>query len=135
MAPVSVPSHTCPVGQTIYGPFSIGTATAATMVFDRTVAGGLNSLTSATIVDLAIQQSADGVTWKGASEIGQVVGGVVTSGWTGGAQLDHHGNPLNQNNLGVSGLDPASTQVRLVVTVGGPSSVVLGGGSSTLTVT
>jgi hypothetical protein len=121
-----VPAKTCVVGPNTFGPFPIGSAVSATLVIDRTVAGGLNSLTSATTVDMSIEQSADGVTWTGAAEIGP---------WTGGAQLDHHGNPLTQNNLGVSGLNPASTQVRLIVTVGGPSSVVLGGGTSTLTVT
>lgn len=115
---LNIPTTTLPVGQTTTATVNVSANVTGTISIDRTVAGGLNSLTSATTLDAALEQSPDGVTWGGLVDGGQ---------WTGGSQTDGHGQPLNANTLFVSGIAPDTAHIRGVLTVGGPSSVVIAG--------
>jgi hypothetical protein len=73
---ITIPLTTLPDGVRAFGPANIANPdTLAVLTVDRTVAGGLNSLTSATTIEVAVQQSDDGgVTWF------PVVDGI----WSGG---------------------------------------------------
>jgi hypothetical protein len=73
---VPVPLTTLSDGVRTFGPASVAdTDSRAVLTLDRTVAGGLNSLTAATTIELAIEQSDDGgATWF------LIVDGIVTGG-------------------------------------------------------
>lgn len=123
-----MPTHTLtinpttfPVGLTTVGPLNVGNNTSARIVTDRTVAGGLNSLTSASTVAVMIQISPDnGTTWAD----------LCGATWVGGIYTGRAGQ-LNSDSIGTGDADTA-TRVRVLMTVAGPSSVVIAG---TVTVT
>lgn len=115
-----ISQRTVPVGQTTFGPFSIGNNTQGTVTIDRTPAGGLNSLTAATTFAVEIQSSPDGgVTWQSEAALFTI----------GGTFTDKHGQ-INTNAISVFGMSGARNSCRVVVTVGGPSSIVLSGSAS-----
>lgn len=79
MTTVTIPLTTLPVGSRDFGPATVAdTATDIVLVIDRTVAGGFNSLTAATTMDLRMFQSGDGgATWQLICGAG-IVGGTYT---------------------------------------------------------
>lgn len=110
-----------PVGETTV-PVSTSLApwTTVEIDVDRTVNGGLNSLTSATVVALTMQYSSDGGnTW-------------VTAGYTtedGGIYTDSQGQE-NTDTLGFSVQGqtyPTGTVWQFLVDVSGPSAVKASG--------
>lgn len=115
-------NQTLPVGQTVFGPLNVGNNTRASIVTDRTVAGGLNSLTSDSTVAVLIQTSPDGTTWKD----------LCGATWVGGIYINPIHGQLNNDNLGTGDIAADVTKVQIIATVTGPSTVVISG---TLTVT
>jgi hypothetical protein len=115
-------NQTLPVGQTIFGPLTVGNNTSAKIVTDRTVAGALNTLTSDSTVAVLIQTSPDGSTWKD----------LCGATWVGGVYINPIHGQLDSDSVGTGDIDAAVTRVRVLATVTGPSSVVIAG---TLTVT
>jgi hypothetical protein len=61
----NLPLTTLQNGATVFGPANVANPdTLAVTTLDRTVAGGLNSLTSATTLEILVEQSNDGgATW------------------------------------------------------------------------
>jgi hypothetical protein len=114
---LTIPQNTLTVGQRTFGPFSIGNNNQAVITLDRTVAGGLNSLTAASVLDLTVQSSPDaGVTWHDEAE----------ATFPGGIYSDHHGQ-TNTAQLSVFGLDGGRNSARVVAVVTGPSSITIAG--------
>lgn len=132
---LTIPLTTLPVGATTFGPVTIAdTDTRATLTVDRTVTGGLNSLTSASTLAMEAQMSGDGgATWH-AVDAGQP--GTVTS-WTtpGGIQTFTDRNGVQHAYTSSSGtwpLFPGTSRLgRAVVTVTGSSSVAISGSIAT----
>jgi hypothetical protein len=92
------------------------------ILLDRTVAGGLNSLTADSTVGIVIACSFDGGTTFDDS------GGTGPDGWPGGFVADPHtGNPTLVNNMSTSFEPGTGRIVRLTVTIGGPGAVVVAG--------
>lgn len=119
---LTINSTSFTVGQTIVGPLNVGNNSRADIVTDRTVAGGMNLLTSASTVAVLIQTSSDtGATWRD----------LCGATWVGGIITNRLGQ-LNADKLGTGDIDAAVNRVRVLVTVTGPSSVVIAG---TVTVT
>jgi hypothetical protein len=112
---------TLPVGPSIIGPLNVGNNTEASLVTDRTIAGGLNVLGPDTTVDVMVQTSPDGTVWRD-------LGGAT---WVGGSYSSRVG-PLNADSISTGDIAASVSRVRVLATVGGPSSVVIAG---TLTVT
>lgn len=105
-------SKTFAVGTDTIGPYPAGSFTQAAFSIDRTVAGGLNSLTAATIVVLDMMRSTDGgVTWTNANTY-ETQGGPF---------------PFSTDNADFTIAAGVGTHVEMLVTVTGPSSVVLAG--------
>ena len=118
LSSLNIPLVTLPVGVRTFGPGSIPDADVSiTLAIDRTVASGLNSLTSASTLAVTVDQSNDGgTTWQNLSG----------ASWTGGPQTDKHLNPRTQEVL-LTELNPGtSRKVRATVTVGGTSIAVSG---------
>jgi len=113
---LTINPQTLPVGQTIFGPMNVGNNSSARIVTDRTITGALNSLTSDSTVAVMIQTSPDGATWK------DLCGAM----WVGGIYTSRVGQ-LNSDSIGTGDIDAAVTRVRVLVTVAGPSSVVIAG--------
>jgi hypothetical protein len=114
---LTIPKINLAVGQRTFGPFSIGNNSQAVITLDRTVAGGLNSLTSASVLDVTVQSSPDaGVTWTNEAE----------ATFPGGVYSDRHGQ-VNTNILTVNGLDGGRNSARVVTVVTGPSSIRIAG--------
>jgi hypothetical protein len=114
---LTIPLTTLAVGQRTFGPFSIGANSQAVITLDRTVAGGLNSLTSASVLDVTVQSSPDaGVTWNNEAE----------ATFPGGVYSDRHGQ-INTAQLSVFGLDGGRNSARVVTVVTGPSSIRIAG--------
>ena len=117
-----MPTRTFPISQTVspglttVGPLNVGNNSSASIVTDRTIAGGLNSLTSASTVAVLLQTSPDGTTWKD----------LCGATWVGGIYTSRVGQ-LNSDSIGTGDIDSAVTKVRILVTVAGPSSVVIAG--------
>jgi hypothetical protein len=122
MATFTIPSILLAVGTRTFGPFTVGNNTRAEIDVDRTVANGLNARTSASLLDVKIQTSPDGVVWN--DEIETV--------WTGGIFTDKHGGQVNTDVMTVQGIPTTATQVRIVTVVSGPASIRIAG---TVTVT
>src|SRR6516225_4516854 len=82
---VPIPLTSLPDGQRLFGPVNIADGdTLAVLSIDRTITGGLNSLTPATMIAAAVEESADnGVTWF------PLVEGI----WSGGVPV----NPFRGN--------------------------------------
>lgn len=108
----TIPLTTLPVGSRDLGPsHPADTEVSILLTVDRTVAGGLNSLTPSSAIDVAVMQSNDGgVTWVLA------VGGTMPGGVLG-----------NTSTLKVDLMPGTSRQLKASVTVSGPSSIAVAG--------
>lgn len=117
MTTFNIPTTPLTVGQHIFGPFTYSAGGSAQLVIDRTVTGGLNSLTAASTVLIDVEVSNDGgASWT--LLVGtQLVGGIYTN---------RQGTTATQDTLGANNIMPG-TQARSVVTVAGPSSVAIAG--------
>ncbi len=117
MTTINIPATTLPVGTREFGPAAIPNgATSVDILVDRTVSGGLNSLTNATQVILTVFESTDGgVTWIAVAST-TCIGGVFTM---------HGGLPLNSNDVGAM-IYPDATHIKGSVTVSGTSVTVAG---------
>jgi hypothetical protein len=94
------------------------TSTLLDLAVDRTPAGGLNSLTPATVVTIAVYQSNDGgATWNQ----------LASAGLTGGVIINARTGQVNTQDVGVWLWPGTSRLVRAEVTVAGPSAVALSG--------
>jgi hypothetical protein len=82
--------------------------TDALLVIDRTVSGGLNSLTSADTLTISVERSLDGVTWQQAGGITCRGGVIVTKGHT-----------LTQDTLDV-GLEAVGERFRITTVASTP---------------
>jgi hypothetical protein len=118
---LTIPITSLPVGLTTLGPLNVGNNSSASLVIDRTIAGGLNSLTAASTVDVMVQTSPDGTVWHD-------LGGAT---WIGGMYTSRVG-PVNSDTFSTGDIAAAVSRVRVLTTVGGPAPVVIAG---TLTVT
>ena len=113
---ITIPTITLPVGQSTFGPHAMSQEHTCSLTLDRTVAGGLNSLTSATGLDVEVNSSIGGVTFRneaGFTTVGGIISGV-------------HGQ-INANTLIIEGMGGRGAQVEIVTTVTGPSTVVVDG--------
>lgn len=114
----TIPLTTLPVGTRTLGPATVADAdTSVTFTIDRTVTGGLNSLTAASTLAAETDISLDGgVTW-------QELGAWTTIGGT----ILQKGVPCTVTGGTIKPL-PAGTsrQARATVTVGGTSITVAG---------
>lgn len=93
---------------------------------DRTITGGLNSLTAATELDVAIDSSANGgQTWQNEAAVST----------NGGIQTDRHGATFTTVQVKVGPINPAANQVRIVCTVpaSSPSPVEVSGTATVVT--
>lgn len=110
--------RTLPIGDTVLGPINANNNTIfAGITCDRTVAGGLNSLTEDSTLAVLIQSSGDnGATWK--DEAGAT--------WVGGIYTGRNGQ-LNTDYVNVSGIDDAANRVQMIATVAGPSPIAIAG--------
>lgn len=121
----TIPLTTLPVGSRDLGPsHPADSETAIVLTIDRTVTGGLNSLTSDSAIAMDVMQSNDGGnTWVLA--VGSTfVGGLIPAGKGGGNVL--------QAVAKVDLTPGTSRQLKASVTVSGPSSIAVAG---TLTTT
>lgn len=114
---LNIPLTTLPVGSQTFGPSNAkDTEAQITLTIDRTVAGGLNSLTASSVISMDLQQSNDGgTTWLDRGANG-TQGGIYTiksqqvNVWAGTWDL----------------LPGTSRQVRATVTVSGTAIAVAG---------
>ena len=114
----TIPLTTLPVGTLELGPSTAADAeTSIGLTIDRTVTGGLNSLTSATSVDIQVAQSnVGGTTWQP----------LVETIWQGGLQPAKGGGNLASDTM-FTQLNPGtSRKLRAQVTVSGSSVAVAG---------
>jgi len=114
-----IPLTTLPPGQLTFGPSNVADSeTRIVLAIDRTVTGGLNSLTPATRVAVDVQQSDDGgATWFLA------VGGTFPGGFI---QADKAGDPVTVNILNVDVYPGTGRKLKAVVTVTGSPVAVAG---------
>lgn len=113
-----IPLTTLQIGATDFGPAAAADSESSILLtIDRTVTGGLNSLTSASELDVYTYQSNDGgATWHG------LAGG----GWTGGIQLTKTGQTRTAETL-LTELNPGTSRlVKATVTVSGTAIAVAG---------
>lgn len=117
MTVITIPQRTLAVGSHEFGPAAVPNGAAfVTISIDRTVTGGLNSLTSATTLTLDVFESLDGgTTWIMAGEA-LCVGGTFTM---------HGGLPVNFNDLGVM-IYSGATDAKASVTIAGTSVTIAG---------
>lgn len=114
----NIPLTTLPVGSDTFGPSHPADSEASvTLTIDRTVAGGLNSLTSASTLGVDLQESLDGgVSW-------QDLGDFTTPG---GVFIYKTGSTATVS-VGRWNLIPGtSRQLRATITVSGTSIAVAG---------
>lgn len=117
MTTINIPTRTLAVGTTEFGPAAIPNGAAfVTISIDRTVSGGLNSLTNATQLTLNVFESTDGGTMWVMTASTTCVGGVFTM---------HGGLPLNFNDVGAM-IYPNATHIKASVDVVGTSVTVAG---------
>ena len=121
MGTLTIPLTTLPTGDTVFGPVTVAsTITQAQATIDRTVAGGMNSNTSATTITYRHEFSTDGgTTFPYVGRAGPFPGGTILDPDTG--------QPVTADGFGVS-LPPQAgatqRQARLRTTVvGGPVAV------------
>jgi len=117
---LTIPLVTLPVGVQDFGPVNVADAeTKIVLTIDRTVTGGLNSLTSGSLVAVDVYQSDDG----GASWF-LAVGGT----FPGGVYHDGQAQVLvTASTLQVDVYPGTSRKLKVTVTVSGPSSVAVAG--------
>lgn len=115
----TIPLTTLPVGSRDLGPsHPADTETSILLTVDRTVTGGLNSLTSASELDFLVMQSNDGgTTWE------LRVGGTMP----GGVFTLPKGGTATSSTLRVDLAPGTSRQLKGTVTVSGPSSIAVAG--------
>lgn len=116
---LTIPLTTLPVGSLAFGPSAVAdNEKSIVLTIDRTVTGGLNSLTSATAVAITVEQSSDGgITWVLA--VGSTFpGGLISAGRAGGT--------LTANTANVDLTAGTSRLVRASVTVTGTPVAVAG---------
>jgi len=115
----TIPLTTLPVGARTVGPSHPANAeVSVTLTIDRTVTGGLNSLTSASGVGVDLQESLDGgVTWQ---DLGA---------WTaeGGPITNRHGVVYPATSGTWQLIPGTSRQLQATITVSGPSPVAVAG--------
>lgn len=121
MPTTNLPLTTLPTGSTVFGPANVNNNESMNvLVIDRTVTGGLNSLTSATTVELLVEQSNDG----GANWF-QLEDGM----WPGGFQQAFRqppGTGATSDTIAVSLAPGTSRKVRVTFTVTSGPVVVQG---------
>lgn len=117
MTVVNIPTRTLQVGTTEFGPAAVPNGAAfVTISIDRTVSGGLNSLTNSTTLTLDVSESTDGgSTWILAGEA-LCIGGIFTM---------HGGLQVNANDLGVM-IYPGATHAKADITITGTSVTIAG---------
>jgi hypothetical protein len=116
---LTIPLTTLPVGSIDFGPETIvDSETKIVLTIDRTVTGGLNSLTAASVVAVDVSQSNDG----GASWF-LAVGGT----FPGGVYVNGKGATVVVSTLLVDVYPGTSRQLKATVTVSGPVSVGVAG--------
>lgn len=113
---ITIPTMTLPVGDQTFGPANMNKEKTCTVTLDRTVAGGMNSLDASTVLEVQVNSSVDGVTFR--NEAGFTSPGGILTGVHG--QID-------ANTLTIQGMGGQGTQVEIVTTVTGPSPVVVSG--------
>lgn len=113
----TIPLTTIPVGSHDFGPASISDAISLVDIqIDRTVTGGLNSLTSATQFSLSMLQSNDGgSTWNPLFST-SAVGGIIVN----------RNGTVNTNDVGGSLRAGTGREIKGNVTVTGTSVAVAG---------
>lgn len=124
-----IPLTTLPAGARTFGPASIAdTDSSVTFSIDRTVAGGLNSLTDASVLALQAEMSTDGgVTWHA---VDNTAGTDTHWSTTGGVFTNRNGTVTTSS--GTWPLAPGtSRRLRATVTVSGPSSIAVAGSIAT----
>lgn len=121
MPTLTIPTTTLPVGVTTLGPVNVGNNSRAGITVDRTIAGGLNSVSTSSSIQVLIQTSIDGVTWND----------LCGATWPGGIWVTGHGQ-VNTSSISTGDVDAAVTKVKVIATVTGPSSIAVAG---TITVT
>jgi len=112
----AIPLTTLQTGAHTFGPASVADTDATTVLtVDRTVAGGLNSLTAAAAIEILIEQSDDGgTTWF------LLVDGVIA----GGPVAAKGGGSAATAQVGVTYGPGTGRQTRATLTVsGGPIRV------------
>lgn len=114
-----IPLVTLPAGSQTFGPANAADSeTSVTLTIDRTVSGGLNSLTASSVLSVDVQQSGDGgVTF-------QDLGGWTTSG---GAVPAKGGGSATTSSGRWNLIPGTSRQLQATVTVSGPSPVAVAG--------
>jgi hypothetical protein len=115
---LTIPLTTLPVGPLNFGPSNVADAESHIVLsIDRTVPGGLNSLTAASQIETDIQQSNDGgATWFFIS------GGAIT----GGVFIDKHGATLGTAQQYTDLLPGTSRRLRASCNVLGTPIAVAG---------
>lgn len=114
------PAH----GPYLFGPQSVApNDSLIVLTIDRTVAGGLNSLTSATSAEIKAEQSSDGGTTWFLAVAADVPGGQY---FRTGPHGDGSLITTSSVTVNVYGSGPGR-QLRATITVSGPSPVVLAG--------
>lgn len=113
---VTIPTTTLPVGVSTVGPHVMNKERTFTLTLDRTVAGGLNSLTSSTTLEVMVNSSTDGVNFVNEGGF-TTIGGIISN----------RNGQIDANLLTINGMGGQGVQVEVVATVGGPSSVVIDG--------
>lgn len=121
---VTIPLTTLAVGPHTAGPSTVGSnLQSVTLTIDRTVAGGLNSLTSSSVLSISFDMSTDGgTTWQNIG-VTNPIGGII----------NHHGGQLNTevDSVQLGDVGAAGRKIRAVVTVQGPSSIAVAGSLTT----
>jgi hypothetical protein len=115
----TIPLVTLPVGSQVFGPAHPANGEISlTLTIDRTVAGGLNSLTAASLLTVTVEQSNDGgATWLSLGAWG-TDGGLYPMNRAGDPSVVSAGTwPLFAGT---------SRQLRATVTVAGTSIAVAG---------
>lgn len=114
---LTIPLTTLPTGARVFGPVSVADAdTATVLTVDRTVTGGLNSLTAATTIEMLVEQSDDGGTTWFLLVDGTISGGAVPA-------FRSAGNAAT-SDVGVTFAPGTSRRARATMTVtAGPVAV------------
>jgi hypothetical protein len=123
MTTISIPLTSLSVGLHDFGPAAIADGlTTSNLSVDRTVAGGLDSLTPASTLQVQIMQSNDGgATWT------MIVGAGAAGGvfrWTDKNGVVHQATTFT---CGDGFLPGTGRLVKATVTVAGPSSIAVQG--------
>lgn len=132
MTTTNIPLTTLPVGSRQFGPHTAADSeTSITLAVDRTVAGGLNALTTASQLAILVEMSTDGGTTWHATDTDQQ--GTETAWTAAGGTLTRidktTGLPVTVAvSSGTWPLFPGtSRRLRATITVSGPSSIAVAG--------